>query len=156
MPLKLNISLSRKVGEANYGSRGATVGLEMEAETSLVHQPDQFYDQIAHLFWLARESVDRELARLPAPTGNGTSRNGTASRHARVLRAATPNQVRALHAIAGEQALDLAAELHDRFGVEHPEELSLQQASELIDALKSAVREKVLGGIEQHSAAEAG
>jgi hypothetical protein len=36
MPLKLSISLSRKVGKANYGSRGANVGLKLETEASLV------------------------------------------------------------------------------------------------------------------------
>ena len=125
MPLKLSISLSRKVGEANYGSRGATVGLEMEAEASLVHRPDEFYEQIAHLFQLARESVDRELTRQPARAGNGAARNGRSHGRDRLARAATPNQIRAIHAIASEQQLDLDAELLDRFGVEYPEALSL-------------------------------
>lgn len=39
MPLKLNIALSRKIGDRNYGSRGATVGLEMEVDSSLLDQP---------------------------------------------------------------------------------------------------------------------
>ena len=61
MPLKLNVGLSRKVGEANYGSRGATVNLEIELESSLVSQPDQLHDRIRQLFRLAKSSVDDEL-----------------------------------------------------------------------------------------------
>lgn len=140
MPLKLNISLSRKVGEANYGSRGATVGLEMEAEASLAHQPDQLYDQIAHFFSLARESVDRELAKPTTPLTHVVMGNGSAARLAREARGATANQLRAIHAIATERELDLMSELHRRYGVEEPAELSIVQASELIDALKSSVR----------------
>jgi len=140
VPLQLSISLSRKVGEANYGSRGATVGLEMEAEARLVHQPDQFREQVAHLFQLARESVDRELARPPAAAGNGAARNGQPTGHDRLARAATPAQVRAIHAIAGQLQFDLDAELPSRFGVKSPEALSLVEASELIDALKAVSR----------------
>ena len=99
MPLKLSISLSRKVGEANYGSRGATVGLEMEADASLVHRPEEFNDQIAHLFWLARESVNRELTGQGGRTGNH-SRNGVPVSHETTERPATINQTRAIHAIA--------------------------------------------------------
>ena len=62
MPLKLNIAMSRKVGERNYGSRGATVGLEMEVDSSLVDQPRELHQRIARLFRLAKASVDRELA----------------------------------------------------------------------------------------------
>ena len=65
---------------------GATVGLELEADSSLVHQPDQFNDQISQLFTLARQSVDRELARPPDPIGNGAAPNGTRSRHLRLER----------------------------------------------------------------------
>ena len=154
MPLKLSINFCRKVGEANYGSRGATVGLEMEAETSLVHQPDQLGDQVARLFRLARESVERELARPPASAANGATRNGSATRP--VARAATANQIRALHAIAGELSLDLASELRDRLGVGSADQLTLVEASELIDALKSAARERVLGGGAQPSAGDDG
>ncbi|MGZ0174755.1 MAG: hypothetical protein ACKVHE_35095 [Planctomycetales bacterium] len=30
MPMKLNVGLSRKIGEPNFGSRGASVNLELE------------------------------------------------------------------------------------------------------------------------------
>ena len=35
MPLKLNVGASRKVGDNNYGSRGASINLEMELDGTL-------------------------------------------------------------------------------------------------------------------------
>jgi len=134
MPLKLNISMSRKVGEPNFGSRGATVGLEMEVDSSLVEQPRELHARIARLFRLVRASVDRELigtkGRPQASTSNGST-------HDLPVRVATPAQVRAIHAIANRHEVDLAAELRSRFDVDRPENLSLSQASQLIDAIRS-------------------
>jgi len=142
MPLTLTISLSRKVGEANYGSRGATVGLELETEASLVQRPAEFQQWAARLFRLARESVDRELARPRQAANNGAAANGRASINSRATRPATANQLRALQAIAAERELDLPAELQDRFGVSRAEELSLSQASALITEWRSLVRDQ--------------
>jgi hypothetical protein len=61
MPMKLNVGLSRKVGEPNYGSRGASVNLELELDNSLVEQPERLRDRIRQLYQLAKASVDEEL-----------------------------------------------------------------------------------------------
>lgn len=136
MPLRLSISLSRKVGEANYGSRGASVGLELETEVSLVQRPEDFQQQAAQLFRLARDSVDRELSRpLPEATAVGCGTNGAATAQSRPLRTATARQVRALELIAARRQLHLRKELVERYGVTEAAELSLGQASALIDAL---------------------
>ncbi|MDA1251419.1 MAG: hypothetical protein O2820_19590 [Planctomycetota bacterium] len=58
MPMKLNVGLSRKVGEPNYGSRGASMNLELELDNSLVEQPERLRDRIRQL---AKASVDEEL-----------------------------------------------------------------------------------------------
>jgi hypothetical protein len=129
MPLKLNIAMSRKVGERNYGSRGATVGLEMEVDSSLVDQPRELHQRIARLFRMAKASVDRELA----VQMDASNRAAVDAPHPR---RATANQVRAIHAIAQRQELDLGEEVKTRFGVGRPDDLSLEQASELIDAIK--------------------
>ena len=145
MPLKISIGLARKVGVANYGSRGATVGLEMEADASLAQRPEEFYRQIEQLFRLARESVDRELARPAAAAANGARQNGAAATQPRRLRAATPNQLRALRAIAADQGLDLAEEVRRRYAISQLEELSLVEASELIAALRTAPGRSIPG-----------
>jgi len=71
MPLKLNIGLSRKVGEANYGSRGASVNVEIEIDSSLVNEPARLQEKIRQVFGLARASVADEL--------NGTNGHGHAN-----------------------------------------------------------------------------
>lgn len=130
MPLKLNIAMSRKVGEPNYGSRGATVGLEMEVDSSLVNQPQQLHERIGRLFQLAKVSIDHELG-CPSTAPN----TGAGSSESRI-RPATANQIRAIHAIANRQDLDLLEALRSRFGVYRAEDLTLDQASQLIDAIK--------------------
>ena len=65
--LKLNAGFSRKVGEPNYGSRGASVNVELELESNLIGDPDALSARIKSLFDLARRSVDEELNGSQAP-----------------------------------------------------------------------------------------
>jgi len=74
--IKLNAGFSRKVGEANYSSRGASVNLELELESSMIADPDRMQDKIRALFKLARSAVDEELK-------NGTEKSREDDRPAR-------------------------------------------------------------------------
>ena len=77
--LKLNVGFTKKVGEANYGSRGAAVNLELELDSGLVGDADRLKDRIRQLFLLAKASVDEELA-AQAGVGSGhAASNGTAT-----------------------------------------------------------------------------
>ena len=49
MPLRLNIGLNKKVGEPNYSSRGASVNLEVEVDSSLVTEPARFQEKVRQL-----------------------------------------------------------------------------------------------------------
>jgi len=144
--LKLNVGLSRKIGEANYGSRGASVNLELEVESALAGDPQTLQDRIRSLFRLARESVDEELNGNGQANGhhgnghsngNGHNPNGHSNGSRRSNgRSATASQVRAIHAIASRQRIDLAGELRQRYDVDRPDDLSISEASELIDSIK--------------------
>src|SRR4051812_27223887 len=145
MPLKLNIGLSRKVGESNYGSRGASVNVELELDSGLVAEPAKLQDRIRQLFTLVRTSLAEELdgnghaagpgtdngrpKPAPAANGNGASGHG-GPRHA------TPSQVKAIYAIARNRRIDLAQFLMERFHVSRPEDLGIKEASAVIDQLK--------------------
>ena len=59
--IKLTAGFSRKVGEANYSSRGASVNLELELESSMIADPAKMQEKIRALFGLARKAVDEEL-----------------------------------------------------------------------------------------------
>ena len=139
--LKINIGHSRKIGEPNYGSRGASVHFEVEVDHGLVEQPQALRQKIRELFVQAQAAVREELH---GPETNGTQRPATnghqrpaTNGHQRPQRMATSSQVRAIHAIANRQRTNLS-ELLQELGIGRLEELSISAASDLIDRLKSA------------------
>lgn len=69
MPLKANVGISRKAADNNYGSRGASVNLEVELDSSLIQEPERLQERIRHVFRLAQQSVDEELARQNSANG---------------------------------------------------------------------------------------
>jgi hypothetical protein len=154
MPLKLNVGLSRKVGEPNYGSRGASVNLELEVDASLIAEPANLKERIRQCFGLVKASLAEELnggnghhqpsnqenghqqPRTRPTNGNGTSRyNGQRNNSPRP---ATLSQVKAIYGIARNQHIDLAQFLQERFQVERPDDLTIREASQVIDELKSS------------------
>ena len=152
MPLKLNVGLSKKIGLPEYGSLGASVNLELELDSSAIGDPERLRQQIRHLFGQAKSSIEEELSGQQPVSQNGNGRgshtNGTGNGHSRSDnghgsrlpangRAATNSQVRAIRAITDRQGLDLAQLLGSRFRLQRPEELSLADASALIDELKT-------------------
>jgi len=162
MPLKLNVGVSRKVGLPDYSSVGASCNLELELDTALLEKDlDGLHARIREAYVAAHKAVHDELARLHAlrtdapergrelvhsavspRNGYGTS-NGSNERtkfqgdRFRNLKPATQNQVRALLAICRKQDTELVGLLRHEYEVERPEDLTIRQASELIDLLKS-------------------
>ncbi len=156
MSLKLNVGVMRKVGQPDYGSVGASCNLELEIDTGLLERDlDGFHARVRDAYVAVHQAVHDELARLHAPvatphdspaspirhSSNGHTSNGHAEHQpagrSRPRKPATENQVRAIRSIAGRQHADLDGLLRD-LGVQRPEDLSLRQASELIDMLKTA------------------
>jgi hypothetical protein len=136
--LKLNVGFTKKVGEANFGSRGAAVNLELEFDSSLAGDADRLRERIKQLFVMAKAAVDEELAgaKSTGPCGNGHSgddkphgqANGNghaAGRRRDGTRPATASQVRALRAIAERQGIELGDKLHAMFGVRTVSELTI-------------------------------
>jgi hypothetical protein len=163
MALKLNVGVSRKVGLPDYGSVGASCNLEVELDAGLIDRDlDAFQARVRGVYVAAHQAVHDELARLHVPVAEPQEPPASPTRHAsnghaatnghvggnghpdrppagrsRMRKPATEAQVRAIRSIANRQHADLDGLLRE-LGVDRPEDLSLKQASELIDTLKTA------------------
>ena len=78
-----------------------------------------------------RGNPNRDSDRGANGSQNGRSSNGN-------RRAATTSQVRALHAIATRQNLNLTDVIREKYHIYKAEELSLREASQLIDELNAS------------------
>jgi hypothetical protein len=139
---KVIVGWTQKVATPNYGSRGAHVTMDLELDGPTAANPERTRAQIAGLFRLARQAVAEELARSvtgPIDPGSSHSANGhgVAPPSNGGPRLATANQIRAIRGLAARHRMDLAKMMRLRFGVNVAEELSLADASALIDELKA-------------------
>ena len=149
MAVTVSAGLQKKVGQPDYGSFGASCHVEFEIDRSMLDQNlDGFHQKVADAFAACRQAVNDQLAQQsghssPQP-GNGQS-NGIPhhTRHTRHstggdVAGATKSQIRAIHAIARRQQVDPQSLVQDRFHRDRLEDLSIREASSLIDELKSA------------------
>jgi hypothetical protein len=165
MPLTINVGLSRKASK-DYQSTGCSINVTAELDQSLLARPDELQQQIDGLYRQAREAVHRQTATASAGTttrsvgrtgtrssgyaangGNGNGHGDGTARRVRGGRGAengngngvvpmTQSQRRAIIAIASRLNVDADAEARDIVGAPL-DDLTLRQASDLIDHLKS-------------------
>jgi hypothetical protein len=162
MPLRLNVGLNKKVGLPAFGSVEASCHVELELDQALLSGDlEGFQQKVRNAFIACNQAVKDELYRQQvaeeaissasyerlngtdhhnqhAPrsssSGHAPHRNGTAHPSPRK---ATASQARALEAIAAKQQFNLATLLNERFSADSAQDLSISQASELIDELNS-------------------
>lgn len=146
MAVKLSVGLQKKLGLPGYSSVGASCHVEFEVDSSMIESNlDGFHNKVNGAFVACQQAVDEQLARqqLTVPNVNGQSRpqlNGQSSSqsHGR----ATQNQLRTIFAMARSKRLDPQNLVHERFDRYVPENMTIKEASRLIDELKGSLSER--------------
>ena len=161
MPMKFNVGVSRNVALPELYSVGTSCNLELEPDEALLERDfDGFHPQMGGANLASDQAVHDEgerlqvladcMAEVPAWTSGRGSVNNWSDIESRKCHSrrnqeapsrgrkrARPNQVKAILAIARSQKADLEGLLCQEFDAERPEDLTVKQASNLIDLLKN-------------------
>lgn len=140
--IRLNVGLSRKLGQANFGSKGGSISLEVEV-ADLDH--DKLRDSIHRLFNLAKQSLEEELAAEGQEVHDKPVVQVTAQATGQTLQEAVAancrlvsgKQITYLQNLARTQRRDLQKECLEQFET-YPERLTSKQASTLIEKWRNA------------------
>ena len=145
--IKLHVSACKKITDGNYGSRGGSVGIEVEVDSSLVGDSAKLQAQIRHLFELARRSLTEELQASGEPASvedshqrDGGSFNGNGAGHAVTVaptRFATEKQILCIQGLARKHGVPVP-ELLKQAGVRVFNDMNVRQASQMIESLKGS------------------
>ena len=141
--IRLNVGLSRKLGQANYGSKGGSVNLEVEV-ADLDH--DKLRDSIHRLFNLAKQSLEEELGAevhevqdrpvvQVTDQATGQTLQEAVSAQGKLV---TGKQLSFLQNLARTQRRNLEKECMDEFET-CPERLNSKQASTLIEKWRNSL-----------------
>lgn len=136
MSIKLSVGVAKKLGQPRFSSIGASCTLELELTPEEAAAPTDLQRRLRRGFDACRAAVEAELAyqRRLAGAHAALSRAALGDRGRR----ATAAQIRAVHAIVRRRRLNLHGELAERCDGRELDELSLQEASRLIDELASS------------------
>ena len=141
--IRLNVGLSRKIGQANYGSKGGSVNLEVEV-ADLDH--NKLRESIQKLFSLAKQSLEDELGNdgvdiqdkpvvqiSAQPTGQALQ--DAVATHGKLV---SGKQLSFLQNLARMQRRNLEKECIEEFET-YPERLTSKQASTMIEKWRSSL-----------------
>jgi hypothetical protein len=153
MTIKINVSVSKKIGLPNYGSAGGSCDITIEADNSVIDNADEFQRRVQRAYELARQSVEQELGHHRPATSSGQSYQEPAQQQPQQRREYRTDNSGEQRYIASAKQQDYISRLVggikgldwqkvDKFCVakfgKPCAQLSGKQASEFIDDLKAA------------------
>ena len=149
--IKLSASVSKKVPvpEVEFSSQNYSAGMEVEASCDASEQAVR--DRLRSLYGLLEEAIEEQIEgraprvpedrpRPPQQRRNGPGNGGGNGSS----RSSTEAQQKAIHAIARSQGYSrqrLGGLISESFGVDSVSDLSIGEASSLIDTLKNNGKE---------------
>jgi hypothetical protein len=153
MPMKLNLGVSRKIGQPDFGSLGASCHVEVELDSSLLQNDlDAFHSSVHQAYAACRQAVNEELTKqgdsdavqhspsTSASATNGHNGNGTNAHRATDKQLAFARQLAGQIRGLGVRKLETLTQ--KMFG-KPVADLSVLDASGLIDALQDIKSGKI-------------
>jgi hypothetical protein len=144
--IKLSVGACKKITDGNYGSRGGNVNIELELDSSLALDSTKLRDHIRKLFDLANASLAEELQASNEPASienshhhDGANLNGNGASNAVSVvpvRYASEKQLALIQGLLRKSKIPYQPLLGE-CKVGSFNELTVQQASRMIESLKS-------------------